>query len=109
MSILQTNEIEIHFAVGEALADCALGVTSPSGRNMWTEQDPLKEQKAVESEEENMEEVSRYSRPRCLQRKGPLSMVNKQEYFFLLISAFDLSAYFFHCIFIFYNFQLFMT
>lgn len=55
----ETNEIEIHFAVGEALTDCALGVTSPSGRNMWTEQDPLMEQKVVESEEENMEEGSR--------------------------------------------------
>lgn len=78
--MLQTNEIEIHFAVGEALTDCALGVTSPSGRNMWTEQDPLKEQKVVESEEENMEEVSRYSyiiKIKICTWKVSLSMVNK--------------------------------
>ncbi|KAK7017866.1 hypothetical protein SK128_016544, partial [Halocaridina rubra] len=41
----ETNEIEVHFAVGEALADCALGIESPSGRNMWTDEDPYKEKK----------------------------------------------------------------
>ncbi|CAL4121852.1 unnamed protein product, partial [Meganyctiphanes norvegica] len=35
----ETNELEVHFAVGEALVDCALGTQSPSGRNFWTEED----------------------------------------------------------------------
>ncbi|XP_071525915.1 proteasome adapter and scaffold protein ECM29 [Panulirus ornatus] len=54
----ETNEIEVHFAVGESLADCALGTESPSGRNLWTEEDPMKE-KTNESLEGNMEEGSR--------------------------------------------------
>lgn len=48
----QTNEIEVHFAVGESLADCALGTESPSGRNLWTDEDPLKEK--INEDEENM-------------------------------------------------------
>lgn len=31
----ETNEIEIHFAIGEALADCVLGPDSLSSRNAW--------------------------------------------------------------------------
>ena len=37
--MLQSTELEVHFAVGEALVDCALGAQSPSGRNFWTEED----------------------------------------------------------------------
>ncbi|KAB7502624.1 Proteasome-associated protein ECM29-like protein [Armadillidium nasatum] len=33
----ETNEVEIHFAVGEALTDCVLGPDSPSARNAWIE------------------------------------------------------------------------
>lgn len=54
----ETTEIEVHFAVGESLADCALGTESPSGRNLWTDEDPMKE-KTVEELEENMEEGCR--------------------------------------------------
>lgn len=35
----ESTELEVHFAVGEALVDCALGTQSPSGRNFWTEED----------------------------------------------------------------------
>ncbi|KAG7160614.1 Proteasome adapter and scaffold protein ECM29-like [Homarus americanus] len=54
----ETNEIEVHFAVGESLADCALGTESPSARNLWTDDDPMKE-KTNEDREENMEEGGR--------------------------------------------------
>ena len=48
---LQTNEIEVHFAVGEALADCSLGNDSSSGRNLWTDDDP------TQTSAESMDEV----------------------------------------------------
>ncbi|KAK3880878.1 hypothetical protein Pcinc_014654 [Petrolisthes cinctipes] len=54
----ETNEVEVHFAVGESLADCALGSESPSGRNLWTEEDPLKENTSKDSDDE-MEEGNR--------------------------------------------------
>ncbi|XP_045609918.2 proteasome adapter and scaffold protein ECM29 isoform X1 [Procambarus clarkii] len=54
----ETSEIEVHFAVGESLADCALGTESPSGRNLWIDVDPMKED-TVEEVEENMEEGCR--------------------------------------------------
>lgn len=43
--------------MGESLADCALGSESPSGRNLWTEDDPLKEKTNNDSADE-MEEVT---------------------------------------------------
>ncbi|XP_066988430.1 proteasome adapter and scaffold protein ECM29 [Macrobrachium rosenbergii] len=55
----ETNEIEVHFAVGESLADCALGTESPSGRNLWIDKDPFKDTK---NEEEVMEQEEREER-----------------------------------------------
>ncbi|XP_076034919.1 proteasome adapter and scaffold protein ECM29-like isoform X2 [Oratosquilla oratoria] len=40
----ETNEIEIHFAIGESLVDTALGTDSPSSRNFWTEENPLEKE-----------------------------------------------------------------
>ncbi|KAF2363099.1 Proteasome component Ecm29 [Trinorchestia longiramus] len=36
----ESDELEIHFSVGGALADCVLGPASSSALNLWTERDP---------------------------------------------------------------------
>ncbi|KAA0196167.1 hypothetical protein HAZT_HAZT009587 [Hyalella azteca] len=36
----QSDELEIHFSVGGALADCALGAASSAALNLWTQPDP---------------------------------------------------------------------
>lgn len=53
---LQTSEVEIHFAVGESLADCSLGSESPSARNLWIDEDPSSVE-ASRGADDNMEEV----------------------------------------------------
>uniref|UniRef100_A0A6A7FWF3 Proteasome-associated protein ECM29 homolog n=2 Tax=Hirondellea gigas TaxID=1518452 RepID=A0A6A7FWF3_9CRUS len=40
----QSDEMEIHFSVGGALSDCVLGAQSVSSRNLWTQNDPNKEE-----------------------------------------------------------------
>lgn len=51
----ETKEVEVHFAVGESLADCSLGTESPSARNLWTDEDPSLVE-ASKVADENMEE-----------------------------------------------------